>query len=114
MFIGILFLLSIVIGLADLFLMLQISGGIGIYVIIFSQTVSGLFGWYMLKKMDFNLFFFIEAELKKGQTIVKELWDEAFVLTAVCFLVAPGFFTDIIGCLFLIRQVRSFFMAWFE
>ncbi|MCP4750353.1 MAG: FxsA family protein [Proteobacteria bacterium] len=94
--------------------MLRISSGLGVYLIVVTQVMSALFGWFKLRKMDFNLFFFLDAELKKGENIVKELWEEAWILTAVCLLLLPGFVSDIIGCMFLIPPLRTFFLTLFE
>jgi len=92
----------------DFLILLLMASGIGIVIIFVSQTTSFVFGWIMLRKMDFNLFFFLDAELKKGQPIIKELWEEALILSAACLLIMPGFVTDLIGIGFLFPQIREF------
>lgn len=94
----------------DLFILIQVSTGGGIYLIIISQLLSGIFGLYRLRTMDFNLLFFFDAELKKGMKLVRELWEEALVLIAICFLIFPGFITDFIGGVILIPYVRTAFI----
>ena len=92
----------------DLFLLIFISQGYGTVFIVFTQTLTAVFGFVKLRALDLNLFFFIEAELKKGQKIVTELWEEVMVLTAVSLLIIPGYFTDLIGILFFVPAIRTF------
>lgn len=112
MFIEFLFLVTLGIALADMVILIQISTGVGIYFIVVTQLLTGLYGFYRFRRMDFNLFFFLDAELKKGETIVKELWDEAWVLSGVCFLIIPGLVSDIIGALSLVPAIRRFFLEY--
>jgi len=113
MFIELLFLITLGVALVDMVLLIQLSSGLGVYFIIFTQVLTGGYGLFRFRKMDFNLYFFIEAELKKGEKIVKELWEEAWILSAVCFLVIPGLISDIIGGLLLIPVIRRFFLEYF-
>ena len=98
----------ILLSVLDLFFLLIISKGYGIAFIIVTQTIGAVFGFIKLRNLDFNLFFFIDAELKKKQKIIKELWNEAMVLTGACLLIVPGYLTDLIGILFLVPFIRTF------
>lgn len=112
MFIEVLFLIALGIALADMIVLIQISTGIGIYFIIVSQLLSGGFGLFKLRNMDFNLYFFLDAELKKGEKIVKELWEEAWILSAVCLLIIPGLVSDLVGGLCMVPTIRRFFLEY--
>ena len=92
----------------DLFIMLLISRGIGIVVIIITQLASASWGLWKIRKMDFNLFFFLDVEMKKQEPIVRELWEEALILMGACLLVIPGFFSDMVGIAFLVPHLRIF------
>lgn len=107
-----LFLISLGVALSDLVLLIQISSGLGTYFIIFSQFLTGGYGVFRFKKLDFTLFFFLDAELKKGEKIVKELWEEAWILAAVCFLIIPGLVSDIVGGICLTPAIRHFFLEY--
>lgn len=112
MFIEFLFLITLGIALADMVVLVQISSGLGIYFIILSQLSSGGYGLFRFRKMDFSLYFFLDAELKKGEKIVRELWEEAWILTAVCLLILPGLISDLIGAVSLVPSVRRFFLEF--
>ena len=114
MFLEILFLIILAVGLVDLIVMIEVSNAIGIYIVTTSQVLGASFGWYKLRRLDFNLYFFLDAQLKNDQTIIRELWDEAFVLTGVCFLIIPGFLSDIIGIICLISKFRYMFLEWID
>ena len=112
MFIEFLFFITIGIAFVDMVLLIQISTGIGIYFIVVSQILTGAYGLYRLRKLDFSLYFFLDAELKKGERIVRELWEEVWILTAACFLILPGVISDVVGSLFLIPPIRRFFLDY--
>lgn len=112
MFFEFLFLITLGIALADMIILIPIASGAGIYFIVFSQSLTVGYGIYRLRKLDFSLFFFLDAELKKGERIVKELWEEAWILTAVCYLIIPGYLSDFIGGLCLVPTIRRFFMEY--
>ncbi len=112
MFIEFLFLVSLGVALADLVILIQISSGYGIYFIIATQLLSSGYGIFRIRKLDFSLFFFLDAELRKGEKIVKELWVEAWILAAICFLIMPGLVSDIVGGLCLSPHIRRFFLEY--
>ncbi len=90
----------------DLLFLMIFSSGIGILIILLTQLFSAGVGLYLLRKLDFNLFFYIEATFKKKEPIIKELWEEYIYLCGACFLIVPGFLSDIIGFLALIPDTR--------
>ena len=100
--------------LLDLFLLVVISRGVGIPIIVVSQLITGLFGWYKIRKMDFSLFFFMDAELRKKTKIVRELWDESLILTGACLLIIPGFLTDCLGIAFFSSYLRNLCLNYFD
>lgn len=100
--------------LLDLLILIQSSNGAGIYLIVLTQIASALFGYYRIRKMDFNLFFFLDTELKKNKTIIREVWEEVVLLLSACLLIIPGFVTDFIGLVCLIPQVRNVFLEVLE
>ncbi|MBU2648746.1 FxsA family protein [bacterium] len=112
MLIEFLFLISLGIALSDMIILIQISSGPGVYFIIISQLLTGGYGIFRIRKMDFTLFFFLDAELKKGEKIVREIWEEAWILSAVCFLIIPGLVSDIVGGLSLTPVIRRFFLDY--
>lgn len=112
MFIEFLFLITLGIALADLVVLVQISSGPGIYLIVISQILTGGYGLFRFRKLDFNLYFFLDVELKKGEKIIKELWEDAWILTAACFLIIPGFISDLVGALCFVPSIRHFFLEY--
>jgi UPF0716 protein FxsA len=106
------FVLSVILSLSglcllDLLILVLASRGVGIVIIIVTQLAGALWGGRKIWIMDFNLFFYLDAELKKGEPIVRELWEEATVLTGACLLVVPGFLSDLVGIFFLIPPLRT-------
>ncbi len=94
--------------LFDLLILVMASRGFGIAIITVSQVAGAVWGIWKVGKMDFNLFFYLDAELRKGEPIIRELWEEAIILTGACLLIIPGFLSDLIGIAFLVPQLRTF------
>lgn len=108
MFSPMLLLTAIVLATLDLVLLTSLSRGYGILMIIVTQACSALFGFIKLKGLDTNLLFYIDLELRKGERIVSELWEDAMIMTASILLIMPGYLSDIMGILFLVPTFRSF------
>jgi UPF0716 protein FxsA len=100
--------------LLDLFILLQLSKGIGVLVIVVSQVLTGLLGWLKIRKMDFGLFFYLDTELKKKTRIIRELWEESLILMGALLLIAPGYLTDLIGIAFILPTLRNLCLEIFE
>ncbi len=98
----------------DLFFIFIIASGYGILFIISTQILSTILGGMKLKKTNIDLFFVLEAELKKKNLIVKELWEEVLFLSGACLLIFPGYLTDIIGLLLLNPEIKSYISDWFR
>jgi UPF0716 protein FxsA len=101
-FIFIIFILSI-----DLIFMIILATGIGLYFTTFTQILSCGYGFYILRQYDLNTIFYIDTTLKKKEIIVNELWEEFFIIISALFLIVPGFFTDLIGIIYLTPYFRS-------
>lgn len=114
MFFWVFILILLTISFVDLFLLLVISRGIGIAVIVVTQLASASWGLWKISKMDFNLIFFLDAELKKREPIVLELWEETLILTGACLLVIPGFLSDILGIGLLIPTLRTLCLEFID
>lgn len=98
----------------DLLFLNLISSGKGVIFIILTQIITATVGTYVVRKVGFNLIFFIDAELKKETKIVRELWDEFYFLIGGCLLFLPGFLTDLAGVLFLIKDIRAVLLDLLE
>ena len=90
----------------DLLILVVASKGTGILVITITQVSGAIWGGWKISQMDFNLFFYLDAELNKGEPVVRELWEEAVILTGACLLLIPGFLSDLIGIAFLVPPLR--------
>lgn len=99
-------LLTAGISFVDLMFLNLIASGKGILFILLTQFISAGIGGYVVKKVGFNLIFFIDAELKKDTKIIRELWDEFYILIGGCLLFLPGFLTDLAGALLLVKDIR--------
>lgn len=98
--------------LFDLYLLLILSKGVGIPIIAITQVAGAVFGFWRVKNLDFNLFFYLDAQIRKGEVVIRELWEEAMVLTGSCLLIVPGFFSDIIAIFFLFSQFRALLLDY--
>lgn len=88
-------------------LVLLNAGTVFLYVVLPLQAVaSGVAAW-IVKGLDYSIFFFIEAELSKKQPIVREVWEDAVVLAGWLLILVPGIFTGFTGLVLLNREARN-------
>ena len=98
---------AIILAAGDLLFFLVAATGWGVPAIALSQLFTGCAGWIAMRKLDFNLLFFVEARLKNGEPVVREIWDELLLLSGACLLVYPGVLTDLVGFSLLLGEARE-------
>ena len=98
--------------LVEIALFVTVGGAIGLLwtlVVIFG---SGVLGLWLLRRGGVKS----AAEMRRGLHVVRgglgKVADEVLVMLAGVLLILPGFLTDAIGLLLLIKPVRALIMLW--
>ncbi len=102
-----LFLLFTVIPIIEVYLIIKAGQIIGpLPTVLLLLAISGAGAW-LVRAQGFATLRGIQAELAQGQLPAGRLMDGAMVLAGGVLLLTPGFFTDLLGLLFLIPLTRT-------
>ncbi|MBX3394775.1 MAG: FxsA family protein [Phycisphaerae bacterium] len=105
-----LFILFVMVPLADLMLLVRLGGVMSIPVLIGLVLLTGAIGAALARHQGLSSLRRIQAELGAGRVPATELGEGLLILFAAALLVTPGFITDAMGVALLIPAVRRIAM----
>lgn len=111
---GLLFILLIVVPLAELYVIVQVAQGIGILPTLALLIAVSVFGAYLLKREGVAAWRRLQRALAQGQMPAAEISDGAMILFGGALLLTPGFITDAVGALFLLPGSRGMLKGLFR
>lgn len=103
------FLLIILLPLAELWILIEIGRVIGSGPTILLVIGTGLLGALLVRSQGFYILSGIRRELEQGLIPGEKLFDGLCVLIGGLLLVTPGLITDLSGFLLLIPYTRQRF-----
>ncbi len=102
-----LFLLFLVLPVAELYVILKVGESIGVWLTLLLLAADSLIGWLLLRSQGRTAWRSFNAALAEGRLPHREVMDGVLVIFGGAFLVTPGFITDIIGVLLLLPPSRA-------
>ena len=93
--------------LLELFVIVQVAGGLGAGQTILLLLVVSVVGAWMVRRSGLGVLRQIRTRLAEGEIPGKELVDGLLILLAGAFMLTPGFLTDAVGLLMLFRPTRA-------
>lgn len=104
--ISILFLIFLVVPLAEIYLLIEIGGVIGAGWTIAGVVATALLGAWLVKIQGLITAYRARESLQRGVVPGLELIEGLFLLVAGALLITPGFVTDAIGFMCLTPGIR--------
>ena len=104
---AVLILLLVSVPLLELFVIVQVAGGLGAGQTILLLLVVSVVGAWMVRRSGLGVLRQIRTRLAEGEIPGKELVDGLLILLAGAFMLTPGFLTDAVGLLMLFRPTRA-------
>ena len=101
-----LFILFAVVPAIEIYLIIKAGQLIGPLPTVLLLLAISLAGAWLVRSQGFLILRRIQSELAEGRLPAAELLDGAMVLVGGVLLLTPGFFTDLLGILFLIPFTR--------
>jgi UPF0716 protein FxsA len=101
-----LFLVVLIIPFAEIYLLLQVGGIIGVFPTILLVVFTAVLGAWLLKQQGLATFQRFQESLAQGVVPAYEMVEGPIILVGGALLLTPGFITDIIGFACLIPQLR--------
>ena len=101
-----LFLLFVVVPLAEIYLLLEIGGIVGAVPTIGLVVLTAVIGAALVRAQGFSTIMRIRGQMNAGEVPAVAIIEGAFLLIAGALLLTPGFLTDAIGFGCLIPPLR--------
>src|SRR3954451_8310335 len=104
-----LFVLFVVLPLAELYVIVQLAGVIGIWWTIALLLVDSVAGTLLMKSQGAAAWRRFNEATSAGRIPAREVADGALIIFGGAFLLTPGFLTDISAFVLLIPPTRAIF-----
>ena len=101
-----LFVLFLVIPLAEIYLLIKVGGIVGAGPTVFLVVFTAVLGAWLLRIQGFSTLARVRSTMSQGGIPAIEMMEGAVLLVSGALLLTPGFFTDTIGFLCLIPALR--------
>ncbi len=100
-------LLFLVVPIAELYVIVQVAGGIGVPETILLLIAVSVVGAWLAKREGLGVLRRMQATVDEGKVPSREIVDGALVLFAAALLITPGFLSDCLGILLLFPPTRA-------
>lgn len=104
---ALLFVLLLVVPIAELWFIVQVAGEIGVIPTLLLLVVVSVAGAWLLKQQGTATWRRMRETLRSGRMPTKEVTDGALILLGGALLLTPGFLTDVVGLALLIPPTRA-------
>ena len=104
---AILFLALLVVPVAELWVIVQVSGEIGVIPTLLLLLAVSVAGAWLLKQQGIATWRRLQDTMASGQIPTKEVTDGALILLGGALLLTPGFLSDVVGLVLLLPASRS-------
>src|SRR4051794_34269121 len=107
MLLPLLFLIFIIVPLAELYVIIQVGQGIGVLPTIGLLLLDSILGSLLMRSQGRATWRRFTEATQAGRPPAREVLDGALVLLGGAFLLTPGFLTDILGAVLLLPPTRA-------
>lgn len=102
-----LFLLFVLVGFAELWVLIEVGGVIGAPATLLAVVAISLLGAALVRREGFKAWVRFRRAIDEGRLPGNEVVDGAMLLLAGALLVTPGFLTDGVGLLLAFAPTRA-------
>ncbi len=107
-----LFLLFLLVPAAEIWLLIEIGGTIGIGWTLVTIVATALAGAALVRSQGLTVLGRIQREMAVGHVPTGDMLEGLLLLLAGAVLLTPGFFTDAVGFALLIPFTRRLLSRW--
>ena len=99
-------LLFIVVPIVELYVIVQVAGGIGVLETIGLLIVVSVVGAWLVRREGLGVLRKVQTQLASGEMPTKQIVDGGLIMFAGALMLTPGFVSDAVGVLLLIPPTR--------
>lgn len=103
--------LIICVPIAEIYVIVQVGGAIGVWPTVLLLLVSSMAGAFLLRHQSRAAMKSFRSALDQGRIPARETFDGVLVICGGALLLTPGFLTDLVGLLLLLPPSRDLFRA---
>jgi UPF0716 protein FxsA len=92
---------------AEVFVVIEVAGAIGVGATVLLLILSWPLGWWALRAQGRAAWRRLSAAVSAGRSPGREVLDGALVLLGGLLLIVPGFISDVLGALALLPPTRA-------
>jgi UPF0716 protein FxsA len=100
-------LVFLVVPIAELYVIVQVSGAIGVPETILLLIAMSLLGAWLARIAGVGVLYRLQRTVRQGRIPSVEIVDGALVLLAGALMIAPGFLSDVLAILLLLPPPRA-------
>lgn len=101
-----LFLLFLIVPIIEIALFIMIGQAIGLWPTLLGVLVTAVIGSAIIRSQGLSLIAEIQRHMQAGALPASQLFEGLLLAIAGALLLTPGYFTDTLGFLLLVPQVR--------
>ncbi|WP_244928192.1 FxsA family protein [Nocardioides sp. W7] len=105
----VLFVLFVVVPLAELYVLIQVGQVIGAWWTILLLVLDSILGTWLIRREGGRALSALRTALESGRMPARELADGALLLVGGTLMLSPGFVTDLFGILLILPVTRPVF-----
>lgn len=105
--IGLLALLFLVVPIAELYVIVQVAGGIGVPETILLLIGVSVVGAWLARWQGVAVLYRVQSAVRAGRVPSRELLDGALIVLAGALMITPGFLSDCLAILLLLPPTRA-------
>lgn len=105
--VGLLALLFLVVPIAELYVIVQVAGAVGVPETILLLIGISLLGAWLARVAGVSVLYRLQRTVRAGRVPSVEIVDGALVLLAGALMITPGFLSDILAILLLLPPTRA-------
>lgn len=102
-----LFIALLAVPIVELWIIIQVSGEIGLPLTLAVLVIVSMAGAWLLKQQGMATWRRLQTTLRQGRAPTQEATDGALILIGGALLLTPGFLTDLFGFLLLLPPTRA-------
>ena len=109
-----LLLLFILVPIIEIALFIEVGDLLGLWKTLFIIVLTAIIGTFLVKNQGIAVINKIKHNLLALHDPTESIAHAALILVSGILLLTPGFFTDIIGFMLLIPQLRGLIYLWIK
>jgi UPF0716 protein FxsA len=108
----VLFLIFIVLPIAEIYLIIQVGETVGVWWTLAILIADSILGALLLRGQGRAAWRRFNETLAAGRPPAREVLDGGLIIFGGAFLITPGFITDVVGVVLLLPPTRALVRAW--